>query len=352
MLGIRRYCSIIVLIALLTEVAFAQALPGSLRNEEFWKLSVDFSEPDGTFRSDNLLSNETGYQDLIPTLLETVGRGRVYIGVGPEQNFNYIAALKPDLAFIIDIRRGNLNLHLMYKALFEMSRNRADFVSRLFSRRRPAGLTTRSTASEIFAAYASVKPDEALYRRTLREVREHLSNKRRLPLSADDIAGIEYVLHAFYEFGPAIDYNSSSNGRAYFGKPATYEELLTAVDESGQGRSFLSNEENFLLIKNFQAKNLIVPVIGNFAGPKAIQAVGAFLKEKGGVVSAFYVSNVEQYLQEGDSWRNFCRNALALPVDEMSTFIRAIPDPKGQVGLTLRLGSILNDLMLATISCR
>jgi hypothetical protein len=270
--------------------------------------------------------------------------------VGPEQNFNYIAALKPDFVFIVDIRRGNLNLHLMYKALFERSRNRADFVSRLFSRKRPDGLSNRSTASEIFAAYASVQPDETLYRRTLREIRDHLSNKRRFPLSANDFAGIEYVLHAFYEFGPAIDYNSSSNGQAYYGKPASYEELATAVGEDGQGRSFLSNEANFLLIKDYHSKNLIVPVVGNFAGPKAIQAVAAFLKERGGVVSAFYVSNVEQYLQEGDLWANFCRNTLTLPVDESSTFIRAISDR--QIGLTLRLGNILNDLMLSTISCR
>ena len=56
------------------------------------------------------------------------------MGVGPEQNFSYIAALKPSMAFIVDIRHGNLDVHLMYKALFEMSDNRAEFVSRLFSR--------------------------------------------------------------------------------------------------------------------------------------------------------------------------------------------------------------------------
>ena len=57
----------------------------------------------------------------------------------PEQNFTYIAALKPKMAFIIDIRRGNLQLHLMYKALFELSSDRADFIFRLFSRKRPEG---------------------------------------------------------------------------------------------------------------------------------------------------------------------------------------------------------------------
>ena len=44
-------------------------------------------------------------------------------------------ALKPAMAFIVDIRHGNLDVHLMYKALFELSKDRAEFVSRLFSRK-------------------------------------------------------------------------------------------------------------------------------------------------------------------------------------------------------------------------
>src|SRR5205814_381591 len=83
---------------------------------------------------------------------EMAPQGRVYMGVGPEQNFTYIVALKPKIAFIIDIRRGNLDLQLMYKALFELSKDRAEFVSRLFSRRRPDGLGPQSSVRETFAA--------------------------------------------------------------------------------------------------------------------------------------------------------------------------------------------------------
>src|SRR5215469_15226164 len=123
----------------------AEQLPTQLSDEEFWKLSSESSEPDGTFRSDNLLSNESYFQFVIPKLNEIVTPGRVYMGVGPEQNFTYMAALKPKMAFIIDIRRGNLDLQLMYKAIFELSKDRADFVSRLFSRKRPEGLGPQST---------------------------------------------------------------------------------------------------------------------------------------------------------------------------------------------------------------
>ena len=135
--------------------AVAAAAPPQLTDRQFWDLSRDSSEMDGVFRSDNLLSNETSFQYIIPDLLKTAKQGRVYLGVGPEQNFTYIAALKPAMAIIIDIRHGNLDVHLLYKALFELSNDRSEFVSRLFSRKRPSGLTTKSTAPEIFSAYGT-----------------------------------------------------------------------------------------------------------------------------------------------------------------------------------------------------
>src|SRR5215471_121919 len=128
----------------------AETLPSQLSDQEFWKLSSESSEADGTFRSDNLLSNEIYFQYVIPPLNSIARQGRVYMGVGPEQNFTYIAALKPKMVFIVDIRRGNLDLQLMYKALFELSKNRAEFVSRLFAKKQPEGIGPDSTVEEIF----------------------------------------------------------------------------------------------------------------------------------------------------------------------------------------------------------
>src|SRR5437867_2320125 len=145
----------------------APPVPAELTDKQFWNLSKDFSEEDGFFRSDNLLSNESSFQYIIPELVKAAKQGRVYLGVGPEQNFTYIAALKPVMAFIIDIRHGNLDVHLMYKALFELSKDRAEFVSRLFSRKRPNGLTATSTAAEIFDAYLKADGSKELYEENL-----------------------------------------------------------------------------------------------------------------------------------------------------------------------------------------
>src|SRR5262249_15439371 len=150
----------------------------------------EFSEEDGVFRSDNLLSNETTFQYIIPKLLKTTKQGRVYLGVGPEQNFTYIAALKPTMAIIIDIRHGNLDVHLMYKALFELSKDRADFVSRLFSRKRPEGLTENSSVSDIFNAYLAADGSQDLFEANLKAIQDVLIKKHGFPLTSGDIEGI------------------------------------------------------------------------------------------------------------------------------------------------------------------
>jgi hypothetical protein len=307
--------------------AVAPALPDKLTDQEYWALISELSEPDGEFRSDNLLSNELYLQYVIPELLRTAKPNRVYLGVGPEQNFTYIAALKPRMVFIVDIRRGNLRLQLMYKALFEMSDDRADFVFRLFSRKRPDGLSRQATADEIFTALHKAVPDkveagDALFKQNLKQIQDHLTRTRHLPLTAEDLSGIEYIYGQFAWHGPGLSYWSSGRGT---GREApTYWDLMVAEDGKGHARSYLSSDENFKVLKQLHEKNLVVPVVGNFSGPKAVKAVGRYLKDRDAVVSAFYLSNVEQYLQREGVWYTFCANVSTLPLDDSSTFIRSV----------------------------
>jgi hypothetical protein len=301
------------------------ALPDRLSDAEFWKLVTDLSEPGGSFRSDNLLSNEVRLQYVIPELLTVTKPGRVYMGVGPEQNFTYIAALKPAMAIIVDVRRGNLDMHLMYKALFEMSTDRADFVSRLFSRKRPEGLTAASGVSEIFQAFSTVPADEALYDANLKAIVDHLQKTHGFALDAEDPQGIKYIYEYFGRYGPDLTYwmSGTGGGRGGFRNSPTYADLMVATDGAGLLRGYLASEENFATLKTLESRNLLVPIVGNFAGPKAIRAVGAWLKAHHGVVSAFYLSNVEQYLNTDGVWMDFCANASQLPIDESSQFIRS-----------------------------
>jgi hypothetical protein len=267
------------------------------------------------------VSNEIAFQQVIPTLKQMIKPGGVYLGVGPEQNFTYIAAVQPKMAFVIDIRRQNMLLHLMYKGIIETSDDRAEFLSRLFSRPRPAGLTRSSTPRALLEAFAAVSGSEPLFQRNLQAVTSRLVKHHGFPLSAEDRRGIEYVYRAFFEGGSQIRYSYPRQfGGIWF---PTYAELMTETDHTGYNHSYIANEENFRTLREYERNNLIVPLVGDFGGDKAIRTVGQYVREHGSTVSVFYTSNVEQYLFQSDAWQQFLLSLGTLPLDANSTLIRS-----------------------------
>ena len=172
---------------------------------------------------------------MIPYLRGVVKPGGVYLGVGPEQNFTYIVSLQPKMAIIFDIRRGNMIEHLMYKALLETSADRADFLSKLFSRPRPTGLDTSSSPQRLFEAYVAAAPDTMFYKRNLAALKSHLAS-RGFAMGDSDVKSLEYIYSPFYEAGPQISYNFSSGGGGGFGRGnmPTYATLQVATDTAGR----------------------------------------------------------------------------------------------------------------------
>ncbi|HEY4218605.1 MAG TPA: hypothetical protein VGM67_15800 [Gemmatimonadaceae bacterium] len=315
--------------------ASAQSLPTRLDDSTFWRLIGDISEPGGYFRSNNFVGNETTLQWVIPELQRTVQPGGAYLGVGPDQNFTYLIALKPKIAFIVDIRRQNMLTLLMYKALIEQSSDRADFVSRLFSRQRPAGLDSSSSPEAIFAAFARVPADSVGYYRNIAALKDRLTRQHGFKLTDSDLAAITVVYNAFVDAGPDINYNYTPNGGTGYGRGRmpSYAEMSSGTDSVGLHRGYLGTEANFRTLKEMEVDNLIVPVVGDFAGPKALRAIGSYLKDHHAVVTTFYLSNVEQYLfQQNDDWSKFYTNASTLPIDSTSTFIRSVFGGMGYYG--------------------
>ena len=302
-----------------------ELLPSQLSDEAFWNIVSEFSEPNGYFRADNFVSNETTFQYVVRDL-KKVSPGGVYLGVGPDQNFTYVVAMRPKMAIIFDIRRQNMLQHLMYKALIEMSFDRADFISRLFSRRRPASLEPDSSAAQLFLAFDNVPTDRDFFVENLQAIKKQLLERHRFKLSAEDEGIIDYIFRSFFAGGPDLTYNGVSGGAGFGrGRMPSYAELMQMTDGEGQNRSYLGSEENFKILQDMENKNLIVPIVGDFAGSKAIRAVAAYLKDHNAHVTAFYVSNVEQYLfQQNDDWTKFYRNVELLPVDATGTFIRSV----------------------------
>ncbi len=126
----------------------------------------------------------------------------------------------------------------------------------------------------------------------------------------------------------------------------TYRDLMVAADRGGIQRSYLSSEEAFTFVKRLETDNLLVPLIGNFAGPRTIRAVADYLTMHGATVSMFYLSNVEEYLRRDGTWKTFCGNVSTLPVDQATTFIRSVRGDTPNVGfrLTSELGAVVPEL--------
>jgi hypothetical protein len=298
------------------------ALPVRIDDATFWRLFTDLSEPGGTFRSENLISNERAFPAVLPEVAKRASPGAAYIGVGPEQNFSYLATLKPRVAFIVDIRRANAALHLLYKSVFELSATRAEFLSRLFSRPLSKHLGPTSSANELMEAAAIATPNQDLFTVNLAEVRAQLATRHRWPISDSDLADLTHVYQAFFESGPDIRYSMRSGRR---GRPfPTYAELMTASDARGVAGSFLASEDAYRTVRDLQARNLVVPVVGDFSGPRALAGIGTLLRQHGLTVAVFYASNVEMYLFRGDGWTTFYRNLSSLPIDGRSVLVRSI----------------------------
>jgi hypothetical protein len=307
----------------------AEALPQRLDDRTFWMLVTEFSEGGGTFRSDNLVSNELAFEQVIPPLQARVQPASAYIGVGPDQNFTYIAALKPRISFIVDIRRQNMLLHLMYKAIIELSPTRVEFLARLFSRQPPTDLPLDASPDELISAFQGVEPSALAFERTRQDIRRTLMRDHGFALSVADFGGIDYVFRAFYSAGADIRY---SFGRGSGWQPfPTYKDLMTEHDLANVQRSYMASEELYQTLRDIEMRNLVVPLVGDFAGPKALRSVARYLDLHHATVSVFYTSNVEQYLFRGDLWQRFYDNVGALPIDSRSTFVRAYFNNQGRV---------------------
>lgn len=303
--------------------AVQEATGPSLDRGEFAGLIARISEPSGYFDTDNLISNESSYLHVLGALAEHGVGGGAYVGVGPGQNFSYIAATRPDIAFIIDIRRDNALQHLWFKALFELAPTRIEYLSLMLGRRPPEDPQEwlDDSIGRIMAAVAG----QDWTRRSLDEARARVIERVNgfgVRLSVQDLATIGRIHERFTEAGFGLRFTS-------FGRPPrpfypTLGGLLQETDLAGRQASYLATEERYRFVRDLERRNLVIPIVGDLAGDKALAAIGRALRERGQTVSAFYVSNIEFYLMRAGTFPRFIRNMGELPVSESSMLIRSV----------------------------
>ncbi|MFY9573109.1 MAG: hypothetical protein WAV20_17045 [Blastocatellia bacterium] len=308
-------------VVFLMSVAASPIANASRDHKSFSQLSARLSEPGGYFDSDNLISNETSYLHVITKLREIGVSGGVYIGVGPDQSFSYISKIRPRLAIMIDIRRDNLLQHLLFKALFAHSRNRIEYLCTFFGKPFPKtrGWENRGV-KELVEYIDSTASDPKFSDKILKEVRQDVQ-KYGIPLSQSDLETIGKVQRAFLSAGLDIRYSSYHRPPRSIYPP--YRDLLLETDLSGQQQNYFNSEEEFQFLKKLEDQDMIIPVVGDLSGPQAVKAIGGYIAEIKERVSAFYVSNVEFYLQRQGTFDKFVENLKSLPIDSRSLIIRS-----------------------------
>jgi len=310
----------LLLVFLLTATA-SRVANAARDHKSFAALSARLSEPGGYFDSDNLISNETSYLHVIGKIRELGVTGGVYVGVGPDQSFSYIAKIRPKLAIIIDIRKDNLLQHLLFKAMFGRSRNRVEYLCTMFGKPFPKTKGWESRGVKELSEYIdSTASDPKLFEKTSKDIRQDIQ-KFGIPLTQTDLETIGKVQHAFFSAGLDIRYSSYHRPPRSIYPP--YRELLLETDLGGQQQNYFNSEDDFQFIKRLEDQDLIVPVVGDLSGPQAMKAIGQYIAEIKERVSAFYVSNVEFYLQRQGTFDKFAENLKALPIDNRSVIIRS-----------------------------
>ena len=316
-----------------TAVALAAALlvPGAANGQRtaeprvavdtsFASLVARLSEPGGYFDTDNLLSNERSYLHALRAMRRHGVTGGAYLGVGPDQNFSYIAHVRPQVAFILDIRRDNMLQHLMFRAMFEEAATRAEWLALLFGRGKPPASVTRAPLEAILA-WVDSTPSTAATAESIQKRLKTRITRFGIPLDTSADRTIERIHDEFIASGLNIKFTSHLRGpRPYY---PTYRDLLLERDLDGTPASFMATEELFNVVRQLQLRGLIIPVVGDFAGDHALAAIGDEMRRRGLKVSAFYTSNVEQYLLRDGSFDRYAATVAKLPYDAKSVMIRS-----------------------------
>ena len=314
-------CTVLVILT-----GWVAAAPADLRQASqstFAAQIAALSEPGGYFDTDNLISNERSYLHVLPALQRANVRGGAYIGVGPDQNFSYIAAIRPSIAIIVDIRRDNLLMHLLFKSLFAESRTRVEFLALLFGRPAPDSPAWEKRSIQELVKY--IDDARPLDRPATEARRTRITARLKsfgVPLSPEDRQTVDRFHRRFTDAGLGLQFESTGRPPQVYNP--TYRDLLLETDGSGRTGHYLTTEDGFQFLKTLEARDLLIPVVGDFAGPTALAAVGRFLKDRNERVSAFYASNVEFYLFRNGTFPRFVANLGLLPRSTGAVVIRSV----------------------------
>jgi len=299
-------------------------LPDAIPDSTFGRLITEISEPERYFDTDNLISNESSYLHAV-SVLEGRTSGGVYIGVGPGQNFSYMAAVRPRIAFIVDIRRDNLLEHLLLKSIFETAPTRIEYLSLLVGSAPPSDAASwRDSSVVALVRYVDERRSgtpPGASAMAAAHVIDSTAARHGAPLTTADSLTIRRFHDRFISDG--LDLRFTTHGRAPMWYYPTLRDLLLEVDGNGRQRNYLASAASYERLREMQIRNLVVPVVGDLGGNRALRSIGRLAEGMDEPVSMIYASNVEFYLLQDGSFNDWADNVAALPRDPAGVIVRS-----------------------------
>src|SRR5262249_46722228 len=157
----------------------------------------------------------------------------------PDQNFSYIAQIRPNIVFITDIRRDNLLQHLVFKSLFALSRNRLEYLCLLFGKPLPSDLKSWDSRGiqEIIAYLDKAPSKRELFKKTKAKIQRKVKASGLKPARGDfKTTGLTHPPFS----APGPDLKSPSRNRPPQWYYPSYRDLLFEKDLTGKQCNYLA----------------------------------------------------------------------------------------------------------------
>jgi hypothetical protein len=233
-----------------------------------------------------------------------------------------MAAIRPSIAFLIDVRRDNALQHLLFKALFELAPTRVEYLSLLHGVSAPDDPASwRDRSVEELVEWVDGQTVEEGKRQRITEAVDSAVETFGIELEPGDLATLRRFHDAFIDAGLGLRFTSIGRPpRWYY---PTFRQLLLETDLEGRQRNYLADAEGYAFLRTMQREDRVVPVVGDLGGSHALRAIGDELRRRGEAVSAFYTSNVEFYLFGRAAFTAYAENVASLPIAENGVLIRS-----------------------------
>ncbi len=282
------------------------------RDERLATVVDQLSDSSDGPHADNFVSNEDSFPRVAATLAKRAHPGGIYLGVGPDQNFTYIAQARPALAFIVDFRRRNLLLHLLHKALFSLAVDRVSYLERLTARH-VRRFPLSPTAEDLVDAFSKAPFDRNRLDQTISEV---VAVLRPLALIRDEEWSTLATIHARLA-GPGIHARFLAL-RIY----PTFARLMTTTGRDGQPSHLFARESFYQVVRSCQLGDRVIPVVGDFSSLSTLPRLGDWLRKRGFSVDVFYTSDVEFFLLRSGKFSPYLANLIQLPWSREAVIVR------------------------------